>query len=162
MDEIIDAIITQLRTDMGASYTYVYGNYVQPPQSKLPMICVYPIATTRDILGTGGSNKAYMVIEVKVWLDLKDYIDQSTESGVIQHVKATVQVMERRDPLTSSPVVSSVLGSLEYFSFNNHIVDQMMPLEVSYTEIAQLTEGSYLVPVVIRLTMTQLLPRCPT
>ncbi len=160
MDDIIEAIITLLETTLGSGYKVVYGRALMPAQSDLPMVCVAPVGTGRDIEGTGGLNTTMYTIDVVLYVDLKQYLD--TEDNLdIAHQKSLVTIMEARDPTTRVPLVTSIFGALEANPQLGNLVDILKTPEISYSADAQQIVGSYVVPATIRLVYNQVLPRCP-
>lgn len=95
MNEIVEAVRTLLRENLGASFKkYYYGEIRVPSQSMMPFIEVVPMGSNLRNRGTGGMMENEFQVVVTVKNTLKKYLNQSGQSETLEHVKDLVEMME--------------------------------------------------------------------
>ena len=172
MDELIQGFMAYLSGELGSQYTYTYGKSLSPGQEgDLPMLCFSPVGTDVRYSGAGSAQMllyAYS-LDITLYVSLKDYMDVNPEVDVITHTRDTIQRVEAR---TSDRVLveATILGAI-YKGMRapatpmtpnlRKWADTLESVRISYNEGAQQRSGSWIVPVVLRLTLTARAPGCP-
>lgn len=133
MDDIITALKTLLETNLGATYSYSYGEVLVPEKFKFPLIEVIPVGTEMEISGTGGSRKYTYEITIQLKLDIRDYLKSNTNVSVLSHMQALVQKMEARD-VNGVPTSTSVLGVINSNLSLSNTVHLASEPTISYRE----------------------------
>lgn len=156
MGEIIQAIIALLETNLGAEYSYYFGEVRVPGKSRLPLIEVYPENTIDNVTGTGGMRTIECDVKVCLKVSRKDYYGDNTDGTTVKFMEDLVSRMEERET-NGVPKDSTILGVIQknqnlQLGGAAHITG---PFSISYQET---TWGdSYIGMAVLSLKATRLL-----
>lgn len=113
MNEIIDEILTQLKSSMSANITTFYkGEAIIVPKSYLPALMIYPVSTSisNDVSSTCEDRLTH-TITIKIYSNVQKHLDEDGVDETIEHLDELVELMEGRNA-DNSYKSDTVLGTL--------------------------------------------------
>lgn len=135
MNDVIETIISLLRTTLSTTYKkYYYGEIRVPNQAFLPFIEVIPVWSRITNRGTGWMIDNEYTIQINIKNTLKKYLQQNTNVETLDHVQDLVQKMEDREinwDLKSTTILGILHDNLKLSNKANINWDW----QVSYNEI---------------------------
>lgn len=155
MNEVITAIISLLRANLGNNYKkYFYGEIRIANKSYMPYIEVVPMWTRGKNRGTWWMMDNEYQIRVTIKHSLKTYLKENTNVEVLEHIQDLVERMEwRTDWEVNSDTVLGVLHDNLKLSDTAHINGDW---EISYDEMELEDRQSYVVYASVLFTVKRL------
>jgi hypothetical protein len=113
MNEVLDEILTMLKTSMSSNITTFYkGEAVIVPKSYLPALMVYPVSTSiENTTSSTCEDRLRHTVTIKIYSNVQKHFDEDGVDETIEHLSELVELMEGRNS-DNTYKADTVLGTL--------------------------------------------------